>query len=193
MANSRICSVHECSKPHYGLSFCRRHYNRFRQHGDPTAGNALRGAPTEWLLAHADYDGAGCLTWPFGAADKGYGGVRLEGVPMTASRAMCIVAHGPPPSLDMEAAHSCGNGNLGCVHQRHLRWATSLENQADSVEHGSKKGEKAGRAKLTEKQVHAIRALEGKHSRREIGKLFGVSGEAVAGIHSRRNWGWLPD
>lgn len=31
--SERTCSVNGCSKPHYGLGYCRTHYRRFKNHG----------------------------------------------------------------------------------------------------------------------------------------------------------------
>ncbi|WP_292637037.1 hypothetical protein [Mesorhizobium sp.] len=47
------------------------------------------------------------------------------------SRLVCEEVHGPPPSPDHEAAHSCDNGDLGCATKRHLSWKTPKENTAD--------------------------------------------------------------
>ncbi len=32
------CSIEGCSRPHYGLGWCNKHYQRWRKHGDPHAG-----------------------------------------------------------------------------------------------------------------------------------------------------------
>jgi hypothetical protein len=191
MATSRLCSIPDCGKPHYAHGWCRNHYRRFTEHGDPLAGGTPRGVAIQWLFDHKTYVGNDCLVWPFGHGSKGYGAVRF-GRPMGAHRAMCLIAHGEPPTEMHEAAHSCGKGSSGCVHPKHLRWATTQENSKDAAMHGSLKGENQSRAKLTTAQVRSIRALHGQYSRRVIGQMFGVSGEAIASIHLRRSWAWLP-
>lgn len=66
---------------------------------------------------------------------KGYGLIRIDGVMCRVHRLVCIRRHGPPPTDDLEAAHSCGNA--GCVNPRHIRWATRFENAADKKLHGT--------------------------------------------------------
>lgn len=192
MATSRLCSVPDCSKPIYGFDYCRNHYRRLKTHGNPLAGGTPRGEPLEWIRQHVLWSGLDCLNWPFGKHPYGYGSIKYRGIAMGAHRAMCFEAHGEPTAGSNFAAHSCGNGHLGCVNPNHLRWATPEENHADIALHGSRKGERHNKAKLTREDVRQIRSLEGQISRREIGKLYGVSGEAIAGIHSGRSWGWLP-
>ena len=38
----RICSVEGCDRKHFGKSFCQMHYQRWRTHGDPLLGAAVR-------------------------------------------------------------------------------------------------------------------------------------------------------
>jgi len=192
MANPRLCSIPECGKPYYGLGYCKNHYRRFKFHGDPLGGTAMRGSPLAWVEANKTHDSIECLDWPFGKNRKGYGSVRYGGAVVGAHRVMCIEAHGEPPSDIHEAAHSCGNGKYGCVNPKHLRWATPQENCADTAKHGSLRGELSSKNKLTREQVRVIRSLHGTRSAKQIGIMFGVSGEAIAGIFSGKSWGWLP-
>lgn len=55
---------------------------------------------------------------------------------------------------------------------------------------GAPPGERHGRAKLTREAVLEIRRLweSGLYSRREIGKIFGVTGGAVGNIVRRKTW-----
>jgi hypothetical protein len=54
-------------------------------------------------------------------------------------------------------------------------------------------GEEHGSSKLTENDVHDIRALEGSLSAQEIGTLFGISANQVKEIWHRRAWRFLPE
>jgi hypothetical protein len=193
MATSRLCSIPDCDKPHYGFGWCRRHYHRNKTYGDPNAGCAFRGAPMQWLFSNTTHeDRDDCLIWPFARGSKGYGSVKFRGRTMGAHRAMCILAHGEPPSDGRwDAAHSCGNGNIACVNPNHLRWATMAENAADTAKHGSLRGTKQCKCRLSENDVRRIRAMRGTMSAREIGRVFEISRTAVNSIHHRRNWGWL--
>lgn len=193
MATSRLCSIPDCGKPHYGLGYCRRHWARAHVHnGDPRAGPAFRGEPLAWLLRHATYTGDDCLRWPFAKGTKGRGTMKLNGKTIGAHRAMCILVYGEPPTPAHEAAHSCGNGHLRCVNPRHLRWATSLQNAADAIEHGrSNRGERNRKALLSEVEVLEIFDADGTIPRRELADRYGVARGTIANIQSGQNWGWL--
>lgn len=111
---------------------------------------------------------------------------------MTASRVMCMASHGEPPSDTHEAAHSCGNGNKGCVNPKHLYWATPTENQTDRVLHGtSNRGSAQWNSKLKIEDVLHIRELLLTTSQKEIATLYGVSQSAINNIKTRKSWAWL--
>jgi hypothetical protein len=195
MADNVLCSVDGCDKARAvgRLGYCNAHYLRFRRHGDPQGGQqkARWGEPSKWLRRHVMHDDDACLKWPFATGRDGRGRIARDLSPQ-AHRAMCILAHGEPPSSIHEAAHSCGQGHQGCVNPRHLYWATPVENAADRQVHGTEaKGERVPQAKLTEADVLQIRALKGKATQREIGIRFGVDAETVGNIHRRETWAWL--
>jgi hypothetical protein len=105
---------------------------------------------------------------------------------------MCERKHGPAPTLDHEAAHSCGKGHEGCINPHHLDWKTPAENQADKLTHGThRRGERCPTAKLTEKDVREIRALQGRLLGREVGEIYGVTRWTVFDIWKRRIWSWM--
>jgi hypothetical protein len=102
---------------------------------------------------------------------------------------VCETVHGPAPTAKHEAAHSCGNGHLGCVSPHHLSWKTPIENAADKLNHGTNpNGENNGQSKLTAENVSSIRQLAGILAQRKIAERFGVSQSAVSLIVSGRNW-----
>lgn len=224
MATLRLCSIPDCSKPHYGRGvcnqhyqrwrstgefgayiqprkpkpatcavddcsnkticrgFCEKHYSRLRRHGDPNkAGKTAHGQPLEYVeTVVLNHEGDECLTWPFYRTSTFYGMVTVDGVREVATRYVCKRAHGPPPTPDHEAAHSCGNGHLGCISPQHLSWKTASRNQADKLIHGTDSfGEKSPNAKLSSEQVAEIRALVGTMRKTEIGRMFGVTASYV--------------
>lgn len=133
-----ICSVDGCTAlTKQRRRMCGAHYQRKLKYGDPLAGGTPKGALERFLRDRASYTGDDCLKWPFGDKGNGYGSLDFEGRKTTASNAMCTLAHGRRPSAKHEAAHSCGNGHLGCVNPRHLRWATRRENVHDAIRHGT--------------------------------------------------------
>lgn len=177
------CSVDGCDKPSHSRGLCIMHGKRLRKNGSihvkkrPAAGEVAA-----WINAHLDFDGEECLIWPFSRDQYGYG----------KSRRMCEEAHGAPPSKDHHAAHSCGQGHNGCVHPKHLRWATRKENQQEMVDHGnSLRGEKNPSTSLSEDDVREIRRLCKGLPQALVASQFSVSQGAVSRIARRETWGWL--
>lgn len=187
----RLCSVDGCGRPYCAKGLCVMHWNR-RKNGLPMGDGTPYQTPhrtlLNWLVEHRAYSGDECLTWPFARTPQGRAGtVEMDGQKYEASRAMCILAHGNPPFPGAEAAHSCGKGHEACVHPKHLRWATRLENVADMYVHGSIcRGEKHYAVKLTEDDVRRIRADDRNSS--ELAPLFGVTRSAIRSIRQRRSW-----
>jgi DNA invertase Pin-like site-specific DNA recombinase len=79
------------------------------------------------------------------------------------------------------------------VNKRHLRWATPVENMADTLVHGTRnRGERHGIAKLTEDDVRIIRQMIASgHRQRMIAEKFGVQVMAISNINRRVTWGWF--
>lgn len=75
-----------------------------------------------------------CVLWPHTVNSKGYGQIGVNGKSTSVHVLACEQAHGPRPE-GKQAAHSCGVKR--CINQRHLRWATQSENEADKVVHGT--------------------------------------------------------
>jgi len=195
-ADTPDCSITDCGrKALNSRGWCNAHYLRWRRHGDPTAGKpspAARGEPREWMRRHLTHQGGECLLWPFGRTGAGYGAIYDNGPQQLAHRWVCEQVNGPAPTASHEAAHTCGNGHLGCVHPGHLYWGTGVENAADRDCHGrTPKGERHPHAKLTNEDVLEIYALRGRQSARAVAKQFGVAAGTVSWIWTGRSWSWL--
>ena len=178
------CAVIGCNKPVAATGMCLAHYRRKLRYGDPLLGGTMRGKPMAWLLSHVTYDGNECLIWPFARSADGYTRIRKNGRAVTASRLMCELVNGTPPEGRFEAAHSCGNGAGGCVHPKHLRWATCVENNADKKLHGTHlTGEAVPTAKFTDQQVSEMRESRRRGEKlRVIATRFGTSQRTVQRI-----------
>lgn len=196
--NSGVCSVEACGVSAHVRGYCRDHYERWKRYGDPTAGNTSKGEPEAWLRDHVNHaDAVECLVWPYARHEKkrgerGYGKVHIDGEQRFAHRVMCELAHGVAPTERHEAAHSCGNGHVGCVNPHHLRWDTTQGNADDRRVHGTEnKGSRNGQAVLSEDDVRQIKTLLGSMSQRAIAAKFGVSRWAITDIANGRRWAWL--
>lgn len=130
----------------------------------------------QWIVDHANYTGDGCLFWPFGKDDKGYGVVPLGNGRGSgkAHREMCKLVRGPAPVGKPQASHLCGNGHLACVHPKHLAWKSNSENQRDRRRHGTHYGAKGSRTKLSAETIAEIRRLRGVETQKSLADRFGV-------------------
>ena len=186
------CSFSGCEKKltrHSARGLCSGHYQQWKR-GEDLRALEPRNVAVPWLLDHVNYAGDECLIWPFSRTWCGRGQIKWQGKMTTAHRRMCILAHGEPPEGKPEATHSCGNGHLGCVNPKHLRWGSDKDNKADMLAHGTRvRGERQGSAKLTTQAVREIRRLAGQASHRELGQRFCVRGSTIGKILRRERWG----
>lgn len=141
-----------------------------------------------FLRAHVGHRGKECLLWPFRLNRGGYGLAVVGGVQTFASRWMCILAHGNPPTRKHEAAHSCGNAR--CVNPNHLRWATPKENYADRIGHGTdNRGQRNGKTRLTAADVKAIRSAP--PHLKPLMERYGLSKGCISKIRGKKRWAHL--
>lgn len=156
---------------------------------------AKRDEIAKFLKVAIEYSGDDCLIWPYYRRENGYPQMTNLGKKTSPSITVCKAIHGDQPSARHEVAHSCGNGHLGCVSGKHVRWATPKENNADKIVHGTlNRGERNGQAKLTKTEVHSIRLLHGLFgmSHRELGRQFGIAQGNVTQIVNRKAWAHCP-
>lgn len=149
-----------------------------------TKGN---GKTIQWLRDHVGYSEDYCLIWPFFRNPNGYGQLTYLGKTGWAHRMMCELAHAEPPTPEHEAAHSCGNGHMGCASPKHLSWKTRAGNGLDCREHGTHVRSRSGSSRLTDAQADQIRVLKGKKTQAEIAFTFGVSEPTVRDIFLGRS------
>ena len=132
-------------------------------------------------------------------------------------RLVCSAFLGPAPTPRHQVAHSDGNGQHN--HKDNLRWATSVENEADKSAHGTNlagrsswvplerrprgerhgrrtkpgataRGERIGTAKLTNEKIAAIR-LDSR-SRKKIATEYGITVTMVGYIQRGISWAHVP-
>lgn len=183
-----ICKFEGCGRFVLARGFCETHYARWRRRGDDLGVDTATkyDYPRVVLDSLMTYT-EDCIIWPFSPGSNGRpNGITLsDGKRHLIPRVVCEIKHGPPPSPDHEAAHSCGKGNAGCINWAHLRWATHKENEQDKVIHGTViRGEKYPHALITNAQAEEIRTMYKTTNllQREIGALFGLKQSEVSKI-----------
>ncbi len=136
--------------------------------------------------------------WPWRSyRSSGYGRFWLLGWMPRAHRIAWVLSHGRIPN-GLRVCHHCDNPP-GC-NPAHPFLGTDRDNVLDRVHKGrpggggakgnSARGERHGRAKLTEGQVRAIRRRRNAEgvSSRKLASHYGVSRGAIYHIVSGRNW-----
>lgn len=186
----KACSVDGCNRP-AGTTrrrmngMCYAHYTRWLKNGDTNPSKPIRGRRhvKDWFDNFKPADTDECVIWPFHRMKSGYPGRGMH-------RRVCEIVHGSPPTETHQAAHSCGNGHLGCVNDRHLSWKTPQENTDDQLAHGTRiRGSKNPNANLVESQVKEIKvSLSLGVSMKEIAAAYGVSYNTIQFIKSGKNW-----
>lgn len=183
----RICSAEGCARPHLAKGFCTLHYQRNKNGVDFSLHiRGIRADMEEFVEAAIASNTDECIDWPW-SKSRGYAmwyvGDRKEVV----THEVCRRAHGPQPSPQHVAAHSCNRGKFGCINQKHLRWATEVENAHDKHIHGTQPlGERLPWSKLTADDIKIIRTMTG--SQAEIGRIFGVRQATISDVIHRRTW-----
>jgi hypothetical protein len=185
MATERICTIEGCGKRHEARGLCAAHYKRWR-----TTSDGLVATKQETKLEYlkrvvVPFSGNDCLLWPFAKTNQGRAELWYNGKVVNAARLACRIVHGKPPSEGLHAAHSCGNGHLGCVNPQHLRWATPAENSKDMISHG-RAGPGTYGCRLSEAEVAAIRRDTRPH--RMVAEAYGVGNTTILDIRARRSW-----
>lgn len=131
-----------------------------------------------------------CIISPATKTAAGYAMVRKAGKPVYVHRLVLAAKLGV--SLDtikgLDCRHKCDNPS--CVNPDHLELGTRLDNVLDMVRRNRTNwatGEQASKAKLTESQVHSIRARTAE-SCTDLAAEFKVTHTTILKIWRRETW-----
>ena len=132
MSATRICIVDSCGRKHHALGYCKAHYGRWREYGDPLAGGAyktvLRGlTPLERIAYRTEPNDAGCLVWRGAVATTGRPMLNVAGKMVRPYRLIMEQVAGPL-TLDQTVDHVCRNPL--CCNPEHLQILTPIQNSA---------------------------------------------------------------
>lgn len=139
-----------------------------------------------------------CVLFAGARNNRGYGQARRNGKTLLAHRVAYAESRGIPIEqlAGVVVRHRCDTPL--CVNPEHLETGTQLDNIHDAIARGRavrpplKRGSQVGTSKLTDENVHAIRArLAAGEFQRTIADDFGVSQVQISHIALRKQWGHL--
>jgi hypothetical protein len=201
------CSIDGCLKPPpYVRGFCGMHYSRWKRGADLHKREERRGlCLSERLWQYIDVgDFDECWEWTgFREPVGGYGRFVLYAPDVPSQRN--IPAHRLAYEqfwripLQHWALHRCNNPP--CCNPLHVYDDTNSQNQLDSIAAGTAvvlrrdwrntaRGERAGRAKLTEEIVREIRRryAEGGITQDQLAAEYGVGQPRISALLLRKTW-----
>lgn len=147
--------------------------------------------PTEERFwSKVDRSGGPDACWPWllrSGPSKTYGLFGVDGRTLRAHRIAWALANGRNPG-SLFVLHECDNPP--CCNPRHLHLGTNRDNAREMSERGrAPRGEKSGRAVLTEQDVRDIRVSVGRGELHgTLARQYGVSRKYIRDIAVRTSW-----
>jgi hypothetical protein len=134
-----------------------------------------------------------CWIWTASRVPAGYGQFYFNHRPRGAHIFAYLLTYGDLPPDMPHVLHQCDGAAVGCVRPSHLMAGTQTSNVADMVSKGrQQRGERSGKARLTETQVREIRAKYRDGVRvKDLATEYHVVHSAISSIISRRKWGHI--
>ena len=132
-----------------------------------------------------------CLEWQLSTNKDGYGYVWFKGKNHYAHRVAFMLANNVELTPDDYICHDCDNP--ACINPDHLFLGDQQSNMDDmTAKNRAARGERNGRAKLTQTNVLEIRVLvENGEALEALALQYNVAPSTVADIRDRRIWSWL--
>ena len=207
----KTCSISDCHVALYARDYCRKHYMRLWRHGVaeycaiiPPLWAGMRSIPNlNGYAAHRDGSiwscrkfgercgyGSAWLKLPEWADKDGYLWVRIYKDGKANGRKVAHLILETFVGLRPPRLHSLHYPDRDVKNNKveNLRWGTAQENSDDKLKMETQaRGTSNGMVKLTEENVCAIRASEGKTCL-ELAKEYGVGPTAISAIRTRKTW-----
>lgn len=188
MNATRICSLTDCERAHYGKGFCRKHWERQARTGDPNGLKIARDMTIgERLSFWSERQGA-CLVWTGSLTRSGYGQAYAGDYQYASAHRMAYEhAHGPI-AAGLIVRHKCDN--RACIEPEHLELGSHQDNMSDMVERQrSLSGERNPAHKLTPEDVAALRGRRtAGESIADLSVAFGISKSQTNRIVRGESW-----
>ncbi len=117
---------------------------------------------------------------------EGYPRIDRDGKQWRMSRYIYTTQHGEIPE-GLQIRHTCDNRL--CINPMHLLIGTNQDNMDDKVSRNRQaRGETHGKSKLTEQEVLEIRKIGYSKSKKELGRMYGVSYSVIHNIRRNKTW-----
>ena len=182
-AVKKQCSVDGCDQTRRTRGWCIAHYTRWRAHGDPLHGGAVRGrhrTVEERLFALVEKTET-CWIWIGSTSGDNYGKIKIDGRHRRAHRVSYELHVGEIPA-DREIDHRCHNTR--CVNPAHLRIATHKENCENKA--GAQRNSRTGVRGVVETRNGRFKALVQHCGRQIYVGTFDTLAEADAAARAKR-------
>ena len=175
----KTCQIDDCENKHVARGLCGKHYHRLWKNNEIK----IRTAKERFEEKYIPVTESGCWLWQGPLDSGGYGRFLIKKTKL-AHRASWMIFIGQIPD-GMCVCHKCDVPS--CVNPNHLFLGTTNDNIQDMVNKDRHaRGERASAAKITEKQVLAIRSDD--RMLKEIAKDYGLAPNTVCMIKKKQKW-----
>lgn len=176
------CGATDCHGVAISKGYCRKHYQRFKAHGD--ANFLKKKSNTKWNI-RIDENNCFLVTTHKGNA-YGYPRINIGGKDVLIHRLVYKEMYGEIKG-GLFIRHKCDIRM--CVNPEHLIIGNHKENMKDMTDRKRQaKGIKNGRAKLTESEVLEIRSIYPELSYEKLAKKYNVSRFVTYAVVKRKTW-----